>query len=170
MGSTAALHFVASQEKRPFPHLVCTEKLNQHLHKMQREGDVPLAALEASFCLQNTKLSPFLHCRLLRVQKHSPHAAAKSWLCPSGFACPGRARIPVAIKSQVSFTLIRSLGKSLGSLFWLCFQKVYYSFCVHILLQLRNLGIKLSASLYLPLAVGQTLLAWCFLELNLVCF
>lgn len=89
----------------------------------------------------------------------------------AGFACPGCARIPVAIKSQVSFTLIRSLGKCRSAaLFWLCFQKLYYSFCVLILLQLQNLGIKLSASLYLPLTVGQTLLAWWFLELNLVCF
>lgn len=88
-----------------------------------------------------------------------------------GFACPGCARIPVAIKSQVSFTLIRSLGKCRSAApFWLCFQKLYYSFCVLILLQLQNLGIKLSASLYLPLVVGQTLLAWWFLELNLVCF
>lgn len=48
------------------------------------------------------------------------------------------------------------------ALFWLCFQKLYYSFCVLILLQLQNLGIKLGASLYLPLTVGQTLLAWWF--------
>lgn len=36
-----------------------------------------------------------------------------------GFACPGCARIPVAIKSQVSFTLIRSLenaGVSISAL------------------------------------------------------
>lgn len=67
------------------------EKLHQHLHKTQREGDVPLAALEAPFCLQNTKPCPFLlHCRLLRVQKCSPHAAAKSWLSPSRLCLPSQ--------------------------------------------------------------------------------
>lgn len=41
-------------------------------------------------CRTQNRVLFFLHCRLLRVQKCSPHAAAKSWLSPSRLCLPSQ--------------------------------------------------------------------------------
>lgn len=141
------------------------EKLNQHLHKMQREGDVPLAA---SFLPAEHKNCVIFHTVGCCESKNVPPTQLPNLgsALPGLLAQPGCARVPVAIKSQVSSYSNKIPWKMQEwiSLLWLCFQKLYYSFCVHILFQLRNVGLKLSTSLYLSLAVGQTLSAWCFLK------
>lgn len=127
-----------------------------------------MCLLQHLFCLQNTKTVSFFTPLVAASPKTFPPRSCQILALPSQalLAQPGCARVPVAIKTQVSSYSNKIPWKMQEwiSLLWLCFQKLYYSFCVHILFQLWNVGLKLSASLYLSLAVGQTLLAWCFLK------